>query len=139
MEDIEETQSDPAADFEARLGEARAEAVRLGVGGYERHIFICTGPDCCTPEQGLAAWSQLKAGVAQLNKTGERGQVYRSKVGCLRICHQGPTAVVYPEGTWYGGMEKEALARVIREDLGKGCPVAEFVIGSNPLALAEGE
>ena len=74
--------------------------------------------------------------MAQLNKTGERGQVYRTKVGCLRICHQGPTAVVYPEGTWYGGMEKAALDRVIKEDLGEGRPVVEFVIGNNPLAKA---
>jgi (2Fe-2S) ferredoxin len=115
------------------LDAARAEAQRRGVGGYERHIFLCTGPDCCTPEQGATAWAALKSGVARLNGSPERGRVYRTKVGCLRICQQGPTAVVYPEGTWYGGLEPAALERVIREDLGEGHPVEELVIGHNPL------
>ena len=115
------------------LEKARAEAVRRGIGNYEKHIFLCTGPDCCTPEDGLAAWGQLKTGVARLNGSGDSGRIYRTKVRCLRICNQGPTAVVYPAGTWYGGMRGEALQRVIEEDLGAGQVVAEFVIGSNPL------
>lgn len=117
------------------LDAARAEAERRGVGGYERHIFLCTGPDCCTPEQGAAAWAALKSGVARLNGSPDRGRVYRTKVGCLRICQQGPTAVVYPEGTWYGGLEPAALGRVIREDLGEGRRVEEFVIGENQLGM----
>ena len=117
------------------LAAAREEAVRRGVGGYERHIFLCTGPDCCTPEEGAEAWAQLKRGVAKLNGSPDRGRVYRTKVGCLRICTLGPTAVVYPEGTWYAGMRGEPLERVIAEDLGEGRRVEEFAIGANPLAV----
>lgn len=117
------------------LSEARREAERRGVGSYERHIFLCTGPDCCTPDEGAAAWSQLKKGVAKLNGSSERGRIYRTKVGCLRICREGPTAVVYPEGTWYGGLDASGLARVIDEDLGTGTPVEDHVIGRNPLHL----
>ena len=113
------------------LDAARAEAERRGVAAYERHIFICTGPDCCTPEQGAAAWGQLKSAVAKLNGSGERGRVYRTKVGCLRICQQGPTAVVYPEGTWYGGLDPANLDRVIEQDLRDGRPVEDLVIGRN--------
>ncbi len=112
---------------------ARHEAALHGVGSYGRHVFICTGPDCCTPEEGLAAWTRLKAAVAELNKDGTRPPIYRTKVGCLRICTLGPTAVVYPEGTWYAGMQGAALDRLIREDLREGCPVADHVIGLNPL------
>ncbi len=117
------------------LDAARAEAQRRGVGGYDRHIFLCTGPDCCTTEQGAAAWAALKTGVAKLNGSSERGRIYRTKVGCLRICQQGPTAVIYPEGTWYGGLEPPALERVIREDLAEGRRVDDLVIGENPLAV----
>ena len=112
---------------------ARAEAELHGVGRYARHVFICTGPDCCTPEQGLESWTRLKSAVAELNKDTSRPPIYRTKVGCLRICTLGPTAVVYPEGTWYAGMRGEALERVIREDLGQGKTVNEHVIGHNPL------
>ena len=89
------------------IDKARESAVNRGVGSYERHIFICTGPDCCTPEQGAESWAQLKAAAAKLNGSPERGRIYRTKVGCLRICDQGPTAVVYPEGTWYGGLTRD--------------------------------
>lgn len=119
--------------FSEGLDEAREEALRRGVGSYERHIFICTGPDCCTPEQGATAWKRLKSGVAKLNGASDRGRIYRTKVGCLRICQSGPTAVVYPEGTWYGGLTPEALDRVITEDLGEGRPVEDLRIGENPL------
>ncbi len=115
------------------LADARAEAERRGVGNYERHIFLCIGPDCCTEAEGAAAWGQLKQGVAKLNGSPDRGRVYRTKVGCLRVCKQGPVAVVYPEGTWYAGLSPENLARVITEDLGEGRPISDLKIGDNPL------
>ena len=35
-------------------------AAKLGIGEYHRHVFLCTGPKCCTPEEGMAAWEKLK-------------------------------------------------------------------------------
>ena len=121
--------NDPTTDLDA----ARAEALRRGVGSYERHIFLCVGPDCCTVEEGATAWAQLKSGVAKLNGPGDAGRIYRTKVGCLRVCTSGPVAVIYPEGTWYGGLAPQALGRVIAEDLGEGRAVHELQIGRNPL------
>src|SRR5262249_58342712 len=40
--------------------ELQAVAGKLGIGGYHRHVFLCTGPTCCTPETGTAAWEALK-------------------------------------------------------------------------------
>ena len=117
----------------ADISEARAEAVRRGVGSYERHIFLCLGPDCCTEKEGEAAWSHLKKRVAQINGSPDSGRVYRTKVGCLRVCTQGPVAVVYPEGTWYAGLGRDALDRVIDEHLVAGRPVVDLAIGHNPL------
>ena len=85
-----------------RFEKARKEAEKRGVGGYERHILLCIGPDCCSSKEGDEAWGYLKKRAAQLNGSPDSGRVYRTKVGCLRICEQGPVAVVYPEGTWYG-------------------------------------
>ena len=34
----------------------QATAAKLGIGGYRRHVFLCTGPTCCTPEVGQAAF-----------------------------------------------------------------------------------
>lgn len=115
------------------LHEAKAEADRRGIGAIERHIFLCIGPDCCTPEEGDAAWQRLKRRVATLNGDPDRGRIYRTRVGCLRICHQGPTGVVYPEGTWYACLTPENVDRVVNEDLIGGRPVEDLVIGENPL------
>lgn len=115
------------------IEEAKAEAQMRGVGSYERHIFLCIGPDCCTPEEGQASWNRLKRRSAEINGSADGGKVYRTKVGCLRICTQGPTAVVYPEGTWYAGLNPAALDRVIDEHLVHGREVPDLKIGENPL------
>ena len=116
---------------------ARASAEKRGIGEYERHMFICIGPDCCTPEEGQAAWSQLKTAAARINGSSDKGRLYRTKVGCLRICESGPTGLVYPEGTWYGSLTPENLARVIAEHLENGREVPDLVIGHNPLTSEE--
>ena len=30
----------------------QATAAKLGIGGYQRHVFLCTGPTCCTSSAG---------------------------------------------------------------------------------------
>ncbi len=110
-----------------------AAAAKVGVGQYRRHVLLCTGPTCCTPEEGQAAWEALKGQIKEKGlATGERA-CYRSKVGCLRICCHGPTMVVYPEGTWYAGMTAERIPRFVQEHLIEGRPVEEWIFARNPL------
>lgn len=112
-------------------------ASKLGIGSYRRHVFLCTGPSCCTPETGLAAWEVLKKTLKDQGLTSGANACYRTKVGCLRICSQGPTMVVYPEGTWYHGMTAERIPEFVQEHLIEGSPVGELVFARNPLPQAE--
>jgi hypothetical protein len=70
------------ADQEERL---RGVASKLGIGSYRRHVLLCTGPSCCTPEEGMAAWEVLKGQIKQHNLGTGDNACYRTKVGCLRI------------------------------------------------------
>ena len=109
-------------------------AAKLGIGGYRRHVLLCTGPTCCTPEQGSAAWETLKAQLKEKGLLSGEGACYRTKVGCLRICCHGPTMVVYPEGTWYHGMTADRIPAFVQRHLVEGQPVEEWVFARNPLS-----
>ena len=80
--------------------ELQAVAEALGLEKYRRHIFLCadqTEPKCAAREKGLKSWEYLKRRLKELKFAGPGPLVYRSKVNCLRVCQQGPIAVVYPE------------------------------------------
>lgn len=114
--------------------ELQAVAAKLGVGTYRHHVFLCTGPNCCSPEVGLEAWEALKKQLKDNGLGGGDRACYRTKVGCLRICCHGPTMVVYPEGTWYSGMTAARIPLFVRQHLVEGQPVEEWVFANNPLA-----
>ena len=107
---------------------------QLKITKIRRHIFLCadqTKPECAPKEEGLASWNYLKKRLEELGLTKAENAVYRTKANCLRVCHQGPIAVVYPEGTWYHSVTPAVLERIIQEHLIEGRPVSEYVFANS--------
>jgi (2Fe-2S) ferredoxin len=113
----------------------KAAVDKLGISQYRRHILLCAGPKCCKEDMGQGVWLYLKKRCDELGLAP--GSVYRSRVACLRVCTHGPIAVVYPEGTWYRLVNKEACEEIIQSHLIGGVPVQKLAFAENPLEVGK--
>jgi len=68
---------------------------------YDCHIFVCTndrtgsGRSFCGSEHGASLIQKFKTELKSY-LADKRVRVTRS--GCLGICNQGPTVMIYPQG-----------------------------------------
>ncbi len=73
--------------------------------GLTGGIFSCAwAANAPTTQAQEQSWDYLKRRLREMGLADADGGVLRTKADCLRVCVDGPIAVVYPEGTWLSGL-----------------------------------
>src|SRR5260221_12263466 len=97
------------------------------MGRFRYHLFVCENerhaddPKGCCSAKGSAAIRE--AFKAELKKRGLKGLARANAAGCLDACPFGPSMVVYPGETWYGGVRLEDVPEIVESHLVNGKPV----------------
>ena len=95
------------------------------------HVLFCQGPRCTA-----AGAAELGAHIRKrLKDTGlDSGarQVLAARTGCLYPCNLGPVMVVYPEGTWYCGLDAEVISRIVDRHFLNGETVSAHAFHPSP-------
>ncbi len=106
------------------------------------HLLLCATPSkakCCDPSIGTISWLRLKQILKELdleNPKRASGIVLRSKVDCLRICHEGPILLIWPDGIWYKKVTPEKIEAIIKEHIIKGKIVNKWILQKTPLNIS---
>lgn len=88
-----------------------------------RHLFVCTNPRSSgKPACGEHGTALVAAIQTELIARGTP-ELRVTPCGCLGPCFDGPNAVVYPDGVWYGHLDAND-ARALADHLVDGVVLA---------------
>ncbi len=88
---------------------------------YDKHIFICTNQRAagaprrsCGEAHGMEIVDAFKK---KLKEHQVNFPIRAQKAGCLDICDYGQTVAIYPDGTFYVGVELSDVDEIISEHI----------------------
>ncbi|MGE5813476.1 MAG: methyltransferase [Acidobacteriota bacterium] len=96
---------------------------------FAYHVFVCDqqkaeGLPCCSARGSAEVVEELRSQVA---RQGLAGTVHVTVCGSFGLCESGPNMVVYPEGTWYSGVQAADVAEIVTNHLRGGKVVERLV------------
>lgn len=97
----------------------------------QRRVLVCQGGPC--NDAGAAVvWAHLRAEQKRLSLRTLGVGVMTCKTTCLGPCNLAPVLQVFPEGTYYGGVDEAGVDRIIEQHLLGGKVVAELAYPAVP-------
>jgi len=91
----------------------------------QRRVLVCQGGPC--NDAGAAVvWAHLRNEQKRLNLRTTGVGVMTCKTTCLGPCNLGPVLQVFPEGTYYGGVDEAGIDRIVQQHLMEGHVVDEL-------------
>lgn len=97
-----------------------------------KHVFVCQQrrpeghPRGCCANHNAAGL--MEAFLAEVEKRFLFDKIAITATGCLGPCPNGPTVLVYPEGTMYGGVQKEDVTEIFERHLVGDQPVERLLM-----------
>ena len=110
----------------------------VNMSRYQRHVFVCINErppqhpkECCFLKGSAENRELLKV---ELKRRG-LGRIVRANTsGCLDACQHGPSMVIYPEGIWYGGVQKEDIPEIVDRTILRGEVIQRLLISDGRYA-----
>ena len=95
------------------------------VPAMARRVLVCMGGPC-NNLGAPAVWAHFRREVDRLGLRSAGGGANSCKTSCLGPCELGPVVQVYPEGTFYGGIDEAGFDAIIARHILGGEVVAEL-------------
>lgn len=90
-----------------------------------RRVLVCQGGPCNNAGAAVI-WGHLRNEQKRLELRTTGGGVMSCKTTCLGPCHLAPVLQVFPESTYYGGVDEPGVDRIIEQHLLGGKVVDEL-------------
>lgn len=122
-----------AVALQASLAGARAplvlETTKTAVEGslipaQRRRVLVCMGGPCNVAGAEVI-WGHFRNEQDRLSLRTSGDGCMSAKTSCLGPCNLAPVVQVWPEGTYYGGVDEAAVDRIIAEHILGGQPVED--------------
>jgi (2Fe-2S) ferredoxin len=95
------------------------------VPAQQRRVLVCLGGPC-NNAGATAIWNHWRREQDRRRLRSSGGGVASCKTSCLGPCELGPVVQIFPEGTYYGGVDEAGVERIIAEHIQHGRVVADL-------------
>lgn len=91
----------------------------------KHRVLVCQGGPCNQAGAALV-WCHLRNAQKRLDLRNAAPGMMSARTSCLGPCNLAPVVQVFPDGTWYGGVNEAGIDRIIESHLQRGEVVADL-------------